>query len=115
MVHLAHGADGFYNNFFVTRVAFWLEPHVQAFLKHVEASGEIYRRRWNDLILQSAVVQIFLPPERVHLFLDFTYEHATRGSAGNRTECVVFGGIAQGERDTAGFDRTRKFLREEDK
>jgi len=103
---------GFYNNFFISRVSFWLQPQVQAFLKHVDDSGEIYRSRWNDLILQSAVVQMFMPVERVHLFLDFTYEHATRGSLGNRSNCVVFGGMAQGENDASGFRRARNFLSE---
>eukprot|EP00965_Chrysotila_dentata_P151204 4998114-Pleurochrysis_carterae.AAC.4 len=103
---------GFYNNFFVSRVSFWLEPQVQAFLRHVDDSGQIYRLRWNDLILQSAVVQMFMPINKVHLFLDFTYEHATRGDYNNRTDCVVFGGLAQGENDDAGIDRPRDFLKE---
>ena len=36
---------GFYNNFFATRVGFWLRDDVQQFLRHVDASQHIYVHR----------------------------------------------------------------------
>jgi alpha 1,2-mannosyltransferase len=68
---------GYYNNFFITRVGFWRSPEVQSFLHYMDRLGGGYKYRWNDLILQSAAVQIFLPPAKVHKFADWTYEHAT--------------------------------------
>ena len=52
---------GFYNNWFVSRVGFWLQPQVQAFLAHVAQSGKIYTMRWNDILWQSVAVQTFAP------------------------------------------------------
>lgn len=68
---------GFYNNFFITKLDFWFQPEVQALLSHFDRTGGIYKYRWNDLIFQTAVVQIFLPPKKVYKFTDWTYEHAT--------------------------------------
>jgi hypothetical protein len=57
------------------------------------------------LILQSAAVQIFMQPRNVHLFRDFTYEHATKttnpayGATEALPECIVFGGMAMGYDD----------------
>lgn len=87
---------------------------VRHFLEHVDASGLQYRWRWNDLIVQSAAVQMHLPRAKLHLFTDFSYEHATRGdsAAANRTDCVLFGGYAQGTRDAEGWSRGLRFLGE---
>ena len=105
--------QGFYNNWFVSKLSFWLSSPVQSFLRHVDESGLMYRLRWNDLIVQSAAVQIFLPRARARLFTDFTYEHATRARRHNHSRaCVVFGGLAQGTEDPDGYERARRFLRE---
>ena len=71
---------GFYNNFFVSSVAFWRSGPVQRLLSHIDKSGYIYTRRYGDLLLQSVCIQIHLPRTRVHLFREFTYEHSTRVS-----------------------------------
>lgn len=68
---------GFYNNFFITNIDFWQQPRVKAILDHFDRTGGIYKYRWNDLIFQTVVIQIFLPKTRVHKFTDWTYEHAT--------------------------------------
>ena len=96
---------GFYNNFFATRVGFWMRDDVQDFLRHADQSHHIYVHRcpplpihncpsrcpplflfatpapfrWNDILWQSAAVQIFLPPYRVEMNRDFAYEHVTFG------------------------------------
>jgi len=70
---------GFYNNFFATRVGFWMRDDVQDFLRHADQSHHIYVHRWNDILWQSAAVQIFLPPNRVEMNRDFAYEHVTFG------------------------------------
>jgi alpha 1,2-mannosyltransferase len=85
---------GFYNNFFITDINFWLQPEVQSLIKHFDRTGGIYKYRWNDLIFQTAAVQIFLPASKVHKFTDWTYEHATI-----RNGKLDWGGIYPGEGD----------------
>jgi hypothetical protein len=58
----------------------------------------MYRKRLNDLVLQTAVVYAFAPPEKIHRFLDFTYEHFTLTKDG----CPFWGGISQGYADPNG-------------
>jgi alpha 1,2-mannosyltransferase len=85
---------GYYNNFHITRVGFWKSPAVQRFLHHFDRIGGAYRHRWNDLVYQSAAVQIFCPKSRIHKFTDWTYEHATV-----RDGRLFFGGIYEGDDD----------------
>ena len=85
---------GFYNNFFITKVDFWLRPDVQSLIHHFDRSGGIYKYRWNDLIFQTVAVQIFLPQSRVHKFTDWTYEHATF-----KNDKLDWGGIYPGMGD----------------
>lgn len=68
---------GYYNNFHATRLAFWRRPDVQAFLRFLDRTGGGYKYRWNDLIIQSAAVQIFGSRERVRKLTDWDYEHRT--------------------------------------
>ncbi len=91
---LVYDRWGYYNNFHITRVGFWQQPEVQSFLKHMDRVGGGYKYRWNDLILQSTVVQIFLPKSKVHKFTDWTYEHAT-----TKEGSLFFGGIYPGSDD----------------
>lgn len=100
---------GYYNNFFITRIGFWQRPDVQSFIRHFDRVGGIYKYRWNDLILQTAVVQIFLPESKVHKFTDWTYEHATI-----KNGKLDWGGIYHGEGDAgnpAVLDFQKKFGR----
>lgn len=90
----AYDRWGYFNNFFVSRVDFWLSPPVRSFLEHFDRIGGIYLRRWNDLLLQSAAVQVFLPEAKLHKFTDWTYEHATV-----REGRLAYGGIWQGTAD----------------
>lgn len=85
---------GCYNNFFITKIAFWRRPDVRAFIRHFDRIGGIYKYRWGDAILQSAAVQIFLQKRKLHKFTDWTYEHAT-----TKNGKLVWGGIYQGSKD----------------
>jgi hypothetical protein len=106
---------GIYNNFFASRVAFWLEPQVQAYLAFVAASNTIYTHRWNDILWHSIAIQSFVPRERVRMLRDFTYEHMTFRShpiskdgnilglnadpeflSGKSIRCMQYGGLALG-------------------
>lgn len=63
-------------------------------IHHFDRTGGIYKYRWNDLVFQTAAVQIFLPESKVHKFTDWTYEHAT--TKGDRLD---WGGIYPGNGD----------------
>ena len=91
---------GIYNNFFVARVGFFLRHDVQAFLQHADKWHSIYVFRYNDILWQSAAIQMFLERRRVHMFTDWAYEHATfmgTESYGHRNvKCLWFGGLVLG-------------------
>jgi len=85
---------GFYNNFFITKIAFWKRPDVQAFIRHFDRIGGWYKYRWGDAIFQSAAVQIFLEKNKVYKFTDWTYQHSTIVNGQ-----LFWGGIYQGAND----------------
>eukprot|EP00536_Pseudo-nitzschia_multiseries_P009884 jgi/Psemu1/319739/estExt_fgenesh1_pm.C_2870017 len=98
---------GIYNNFFVAKLAFFQSVEVQRFLKVVDRQGMIYRRRLGDLMIHSMSVYAFSPPEKIHRFLDFTYEHST---VNDTTGCVVWGGIQAGYNDPNAGTTLENFL-----
>ena len=65
----------FYNNFFVADVRRFMQPDVQRLLHAIDQSGVMFTHRWNDLIIQSLAVQLFLPKEEVHHFTGWGYGH----------------------------------------
>lgn len=87
---------GFYNNFFVANLEHFQKKAIQKFLNFVDRQGFIYRRRLGDLMIHSMAVYSFTPPEQIHRFLDFTYEH---GTVDHASGCVVWGGIQAGYED----------------
>jgi hypothetical protein len=90
------GMCGVYNNFFVANLQFFQSPEVTKFLKFVDRQGMIYRRRLGDLMIHSMTIYSFAPPDKIHRFLDFTYEHSTVDKASG---CVMWGGIQAGYDD----------------
>lgn len=87
---------GIYNNFFVVDIELFNRPDVKAFLHFIDIQGQIYRRRLGDLMIHSMVVYGFAAQDRVHRFLDFTYEH---GTANQTDGCLIWGGIQAGYSD----------------
>ena len=87
---------GFYNNFFVAEIEFFLSEDVQKFLRFVDRRGAIYRRRLGDLLIHSAAVYAFANQSSIHRFLDFTYEH---GTVNKTSSCLTWGGIQAGYND----------------
>jgi glycosyltransferase involved in cell wall biosynthesis len=67
----------YYTNFTVTRVAFWGQPEVQAYLRAVDQSLGIYQYRWGDHIIQTHALKMFSRPERIYHFQDFKYTHGS--------------------------------------
>jgi hypothetical protein len=100
---------GVYNNFFVAKLSFFQSSPVQRFLKFVDRQGLIYRRRLGDLMIHSLTIYTFSPPEQIHRFLDFTYEHST---ADKKTGCVLWGGIQAGYNDPNSDLALDKYMEE---
>ncbi len=103
---LAYRLCGFYNNFFLLDLHFVEQRNVQHFLRWVDRTGIIYRRRYNDLQIQTIAVYAFCPPERIHRFLDWSYEHMTVHQASDKTNgsttvttCPLWGAIQAGYLD----------------
>jgi Glycolipid 2-alpha-mannosyltransferase len=90
------GMCGFYNNFFVADLQFFRSAQVSQFLRFIDKQGHIYRRRLGDLMIHSMAVYWFAPKEKIHRFLDFTYEHATFNETNG---CLLWGGIQAGYDD----------------
>jgi len=98
---------GIYNNFFVAKLSFFQSYKVQRFLKVVDRQGMIYRRRLGDLMIHSLAIYAFSPREKIHRFLDFTYEHSTVDTT---TGCVVWGGIQAGYNDPNANSTLENYL-----
>ncbi len=86
--------SGFYNHFFIMDSRIMMQPDVQHFVQWIDAVGNIYRDRYNDLRIQSIVVYAFLPPERIHRFLDWSYQHITHSK-----RCPTWGALQAGYLD----------------
>jgi alpha 1,2-mannosyltransferase len=99
---------GFYNNLFVADLEFFTSPDVARFLDFIDAQGHIYRRRLGDLMIHTLAVIAFAPQDRVHRFLDFTYEH---GTFDNQDGCLLWGGIQAGYDDPNASLTLNEFYR----
>ena len=69
--------QGFYNNFFVSDISWWLSPTVQRLVLAFDKSGLIYTRRDNDLVFQSAAVKLLSPRTAIYKYVDWAYAHIT--------------------------------------
>ena len=68
---------GFYNNWFMADVSFFLSQPAISLLLAIDESKLIFTQRTGDLVIQSTLVRLFLKPPEIHWFQDFTYEHMT--------------------------------------
>lgn len=89
------GSMGFYNNFYVTKIDWWLQPVVQDFIQTFDKSNRIFTFRDNDLIFQSAAVRLFMNVSDRIQYTDFSYLHHTI-----RYGVVLWGGIETGTEDS---------------
>lgn len=55
----------YYNNYFITRTAFWSQPEVVQLVDKLDKLGGIYYLRHGDSPLQSLVVMLLSPPEKI--------------------------------------------------
>mmetsp|Transcript_24642 Transcript_24642/g.80548 ORF Transcript_24642/g.80548 Transcript_24642/m.80548 type:complete len:292 (+) Transcript_24642:520-1395(+) len=90
---------GYYNNWFVTDVRWWLSPAVTALREAFDASHLIFTKRDNDLIFQTAAVKLFTAEAERNHFVDWTYQHHTMA---NRS--IMWGGVDGGAADANTLD-----------
>ena len=88
--------QGFYNNFFISDISWWLTPAVQRFVRAFDASGLIYTQRDNDLVFQSAVVRLLSTRSATLKFADWGYAHITVNSGR-----WLYGGASVGSNEPA--------------
>lgn len=79
---------GPYTNFFITNVNNWINNDVENFLNFIDNTKGIYIYRWGDLIIHTAVINIFFNYKTHHHFTDFEYEH---GTYNNKNKMVIGG------------------------
>jgi alpha 1,2-mannosyltransferase len=68
---------GFYNNWFIADISFFLTPPASLLLDLIDQTDIIYTQRTGDLVIHSTAVRLFLRPDQIRWFRDFTYEHMT--------------------------------------
>ena len=103
------GSCGFYNNWFIGSVDFFLSKQVQHMLHWFDHKGFIYRDRLNDLAIQTAAVYAFCPTNKIHRFLDWSYEHFTVD--GNSNGCPIWGALSTGFEDNDGKEVVARLLK----
>lgn len=64
----------FYNNFFITRVDWWMQPHIQAWLAFLLDLGGFYKFRWGDAPVHTITMGMFMSDDLILQF-GFEYEH----------------------------------------
>ena len=71
------GSLGYYNNFYITNISWWLSESVVSFTQAFDISNLIFTQRDNDLIFQTAAVNLFLESNKIMHFTDWSYLHHT--------------------------------------
>lgn len=77
----------FYNNFFVTNLKWWVQPHVQGWLQHLVHSGGFYKFRWGDAPVQTITLGMFMPNDKIIEF-SFGYKHKRVYPEGRFTQAL---------------------------
>ncbi|KAL7507614.1 hypothetical protein ACHAXN_004765 [Cyclotella atomus] len=87
---------GFYTNWFMADLSFFLTPPVSTLLQIIDESKIMYTQRVGDLLIQSVVVRLFLPENEIKWFRDFSYEHLTVHTWPGLKGCPNFGALSYG-------------------
>ena len=99
------GAVGYYNNFYITNISWWLSEPVASFIEAFDISNLIFTSRDNDLIFQTAAVKLFLESNQVIHFTDWSYLHHTIKSGS-----VVFGGMDISYKDNEASRKIHTYI-----
>lgn len=63
-----------FNNFYITKLSWWMQPHVRAWLLHLERLRGAYKHRWGDAPIHTITLGMFLHESQLAEF-GFTYAH----------------------------------------
>lgn len=55
----------YYNNFFITKTAFWENPEIKEKLRKIDEKGSIFYYRWGDSPIQSLLAILFSSPDKI--------------------------------------------------
>jgi hypothetical protein len=94
---------GYYNNWFISSVDWWLDAAPSELRRAYDASNLIFTMRLNDLVFQSVAIQSLMPPHQRRHFLSFAYEHLTVDRGGR----ALIGGLDVGHGDAHGVSLLR--------
>jgi hypothetical protein len=86
----------FSESLWLADLQFFLSRKVQRLLHFVDQGGYLYRDEFQATLLHSMAVYAYAPPETIHRFVDFTYEHFTKDL---ETKCPIWGAIQAGLQD----------------
>ena len=99
------GRVGFYNNWFVTKIDWWISHERSSrMISAFDRSNLIFTRRSNDLIFQTAVIKLLMPRHKRTRYTDFTYQHHTVQNG-----AVTYGGLETGWNDAAATAALRRY------
>lgn len=93
----------FYNNFFVARISWWLQPKIQAWLSFLLSSGGFYKFRWGDAPVHTFTMGMFMSEDSILQF-GFEYEHQRFLYGLNQFSQQFFGNVVFN--DTSGVIRS---------
>lgn len=81
----------YFNNYFITRVAFWERPDVRAALDEIDRSGLMYYKRLGDAPIHTAIVSLFAEPSQIKRTV-FKYSKRLQREAfiGDDGECHAY-------------------------
>ena len=91
---------GFYNNWFMADISFFLTPPASTLLQLIDERNIIYTKRTGDLVIHSTLVRLFMPPEQVEWNEEFTYEHMSYCVEDQCKGCPRCGGLSRGSNST---------------
>lgn len=60
-----YGPIMMYNNFFITKTAFWSQPEVKDLIQKIDEDGGLFYLRYGDSPLQSLICMLLSPPEKI--------------------------------------------------
>ena len=69
----------FFTNFFITKLSFWRQKHIQQFIDDVDKSGNIYRHRWGDAPIHYVALSLFADSCSVLPLCHVSYKHGSTG------------------------------------
>jgi len=88
----------YFTNVFITKVDWWLQPHVQRFLYDVDETQYIYHHRWGDAPLQTSALHLYSREEEI-VFVELDYSHgSTRNEIKQGKQVKYDSTTAAGER-----------------